>query len=225
MDLLDEWLAEQQARTEAPEEKREVYQKPRCAVCAGAKPVKSEKHIDHKYGITQETQLFKYPGVINTEILHPIIEDEPVLHAIIGGATVVAQLEKLTDNESEIVVDLHYCFDQERLIFQARGGMPTTDGERERLDFLLGYAFRLRETRGRKVGQIDTTPRRRRRTTSADDHKAKILAAISELRKEPIYRKDVARVIGIREATLRDWIKEIGEEWDALISEALPRLE
>jgi hypothetical protein len=225
MDLLDQGLAEQQAGPTAPEEKREVYQKPRCAVCAGAKPVKVAKNIDHKHGITQETQLFKYPGVINTEILHPIIEDEPVLHAIIGSTTVVAQLEKLTDNESGIVVDLHYCFDQERLIFQARGGMPATDGEKDRLEFLLRYAFRLRETRGRKSGHKDTRPRRRPPTNSAAEHKAKILAAIRELQKEPIYRKDVAQAIGVREATLRDWIKEIGKEWDDLISEALPRLE
>jgi hypothetical protein len=218
MDLLDEWLAEQQARHDAPGEKREVYQKPRCAVCAGSPSVVIEKGEERR-GIHQEQLWFKYGGVIQTDILHTTG----------GGMTVVAQAQRLTDSKSGIVVDLHYCFDEERLVFQARGGIPQTDDEKARLESLLRYTFRLQETRGRKAGQADTTPRRRRRTTSADDHKAKILAAISELREEPIYRKDVARVIGVREATLRDWIKEIakelGEEWDDLISEALPRLE
>jgi hypothetical protein len=210
MDLLDEWLAEQQTRSETHEEKHDVYQKPRCAVCAGRAPDATEAMEEYQ-GIQEEELWFRYAPAVQTEFRR------------VAGA--IPQAHRLTDSKSGIVIELHHCFDEERLVFQVRGGMPQTESEKVHLESLLRYAFRLRETRGRKAGQIDTTPRRRRRTTSADDHKAKILAAISELRKEPIYRKDVARVIGIREATLRDWIKEIGEEWDALISEALPRLE
>jgi hypothetical protein len=92
---------------------------------------------------------------------------------------------------------------------------------------LRGMRFFSKPTkaRGRGVGKKDAKPRQRRKTTDTRRHKQQILAAMRGLKREPLYRKDVARAIGIGETTLRAWIADIEEEWDDLVAEALPSLE
>ena len=136
-----------------------------------------------------------------------------------------AQTIRFTHVKSGFVVDVHNCFEQDELLFKAAGVAPQTTRDIEVFTRFFKQVIREKETRGRQPGQKDATPRFRPLTTSAAKNKKKILAAIHKLGTEPVYRKDVARVIGIGVTTLRHWVKDIGmeteEEWDDFVAEGL----
>jgi len=117
-------------------------------------------------------------------------------------------------------VAVHPCFKKGGIIFRAKGAATKPNDAEAFADFFK-LVMRDGETRGRRAGQKDVKPRWRRETTDTARHRQEILVAIRKIGREPVYRKDVARAIGVRAATLRDWVTEIGEEWDDLVNEAL----
>jgi len=75
---------------------------------------------------------------------------------------------------------------------------------------------RIGVKRGHKAGKKYKKPREMRDVSA--ERKSKTLAAMREIGKEPIHRKDVAPRVGVSAKTLGQWFSK--EEWDSLIAEA-----
>ena len=77
---------------------------------------------------------------------------------------------------------------------------------------------------GREAGKKDAKPRKTRVASASTNHK-KILAAMRDIDREPIYRKAVAQRLNISAPTLKALLDEIreatGEEWDDMVGKAL----
>jgi hypothetical protein len=79
--------------------------------------------------------------------------------------------------------------------------------------------------RGRQAGKKDAKPRARRARKASTKNRERILEAMREVGREPLYIKDVAQRLGKSARTVSAWAdkieEETGEKWGDLVRKAL----
>ena len=199
----------------------------RCRYCAGEKPDEVEEISLRTAlkGIKGEFLIYHYEEAFD-RAYYPsgVAFDSKRVWFDAKGAVIdfaAKQCIRYTHTKNKWRVTVHPCPEKDKTIFHATGGVSSIPGFLKAFTDFFNAVMRDGETRGRRAGQKDVKPRWRRETTDTARHRQEILVAIRKIGREPVYRKDVARAIGVRSATLRDWVTEIGEEWDDLVNEAL----